>query len=179
MKRTLVVLLFLLVAIGLMAIEIGGETSAEVIYNGDPAGMFEIDQKVDIDIDNLHLDIDGGTDYKIDLQEWVWDYAIAGKYTWNILIFGGKITGKKDLNLNEIFGHVGVAYENVGADFHVQLSADEDLDPFQGFDVSAFWNVGPLSLKGGYLFTENGKPDKGAPSLPTNGGVYAKAKITY
>ena len=179
MKRLAIVFVVLLMVSSIsFALELGGSTQVAAIGNGDEQRM-EIDQEVDIDVGAFHIDVNGGFDYNFWDKAKFWDYDIGGKYTLGILTVGASFTGNQDLNVNEIKAFADIVVGPVGADVDVLFSADETIDAFRGLDVSAFYNPGPFSFRVGYLFTENGAPDINAPELLTNGGVYAKAKVTY
>lgn len=185
MKRLMVtVLLLALLAFGAWAEEealfkFAGSTTAAGIVNADQQRM-EIDQVIDIDIAALHLDLDGGFDYNFDPAQKFWNYDVGGSYALlKNLKLGGSVVGNQDLNLKCIDAFADFTLGKVGADFDILFSADKTKDVFQGLDVSAFYANDWVHIRVGWLFTENGAPDINAPELFTDGGVYAKVKVSY
>ncbi len=179
MKKVFVLIIVLAMVAGIsFALEIGGSTEASGIGNSEEQIIF-IDQEIDVDIDALHFDLDGSIEYPLPAKELLWDYEIGAAYTISVFTFGGTIAGDKDLELDVVTAYGDIVVGNVGADVDFEFSADKTKDPFQGVDISAFFNPGPFELRVGYLLTENGAPDVNAPDLLEKGGVYGKIKFTY
>ena len=178
MKLFILIIVLAMVAGISFALEIGGSTEAAGIGNGEEQKI-EIDQEIDIDLDALHINLDGGVDYKLPEEDWLWDYEIGAAYTVSVFTFGGTIAGEKDLELDEVTVYTDIVVGNVGADVDFEFSADATKDFFQGVDISAFFNPGPFEFRVGYLLTENGAPDVNAPELLEKGGIYGKVKFSY
>ena len=179
MKRIFILIIVLAMVAGIsFALEIGGSTVAAGIGNGEEQKI-EIDQEIDIDLDALHFDVDGGVDYVLPVEDWLWDYEIGAAYTVSVFTFGGTIAGNKDLNLDVVTAYADIVVGEAGVDVDFEFSADETKDAFQGADFSAFFNPGPFEFRVGYLLTENGAPDVNAPELLEKGGIYGKIKFNY
>ena len=179
MKKIFLLIIVLAMVAGIsFALEIGGSTEASGIGNGEEQIIF-VDQEIDIDLDALHIDLDGGVDYVLPVEDWLWDYEIGAAYTVSVFTFGGTIAGNKDLNLDVVTAYADIMAGEVGVDVDFEFSADETKDTFQGADISAFFNPGPFEFRIGYLLTENGAPDINAPELLTQGGIYGKVKFSY
>ena len=178
MKRLLMVLVVLVAVAGIsFGVELGGSTAAAVAGN-DTEQVLEIDQEVDIDLDALHFDVNGGYDYKFHDKSYVWDYEVGAAYTLGIFVFGGSVEGNKDMKLDVIKAYADVAYESVGADVDFKFSADETKDIFQGAEFSAFYNPGPLEIRFGYMM-KSGAVDANTPETLDDGGLFGKIKVTY
>ena len=179
MKNVFLILVMLLIAISTYGIDVGGSSAANVMQ-GEEYQKVCIDQTVSIGIDALTIELAGGYDIDLELDEKVWDYEVGASYALSYFVFSSSICGEKDLELNESWSAVDFAYENVGANVTVFLSFDETLDQFQGAEFYAFYKPGPVELTLGYLYTDDGAEVAGeAPDEPLNGGIYAKAKISY
>jgi len=180
MKQLLAVLMVLALIAGTsFAVDIGGSTAASGM-RGEKYQKICIDQEVDIDIDAFHIDLDGGYDIDLELDEKVWDYGLGASYTLAYFTFGSIISGEKDLELNENKSYVDFVYETIGFNVTTLFSFDEEKDSFQGAEFSAFGSYGPAEITLGYLFTDDGAEVSGdAPDEPLNGGFYAKAKLSY
>ena len=179
MKKVFVLIIVLAMVAGILfALEIGGSTEASGIGNGEEQIIF-VDQEIDIDLDALHFDVDGGIDYVLPVENWLWDYEIGAAYTVSVFTFGGTIAGNKDLNLDVVTAYADIVAGEVGVDVDFEFSADVTKDAFQGADFSAFFNPGPFEIRVGYLLTENALPDVNAPELLEKGGIYGKIKFSY
>ena len=180
MKRLLMVLVVLAIVAGMsFAVEVGGSTAVAGIGNPDEK-VFQVDQEIDIDLDALHFDVNGGLDYLVPEKDWMWDYEIGASYTILIFTFGSTVAGDKDVKLGDITLYADITpCEQAGVDIDFLFSADETKDAFRGADFSMFYNPGPCEFRVGYLWTENALPDINAPELLANGGFYVKAKISY
>ena len=177
-KLILTLVVLLMVSSISFALEVGGSTTVGAIGNSG-AQRIEIDQEVDIDIDALHFDVNGGFDYDLPGKAYAWNYELGAAYTFSIFKVGGSITGKKDLNLNEVKAYADIAIENAGADVDFLFSADKTKDPFQGAEFSLFYKPGPFEFRTGYLLTKVGDGGVNAPEELKKGGLYAKAKVSY
>ena len=179
MKNVFLFLAMLLIAIGTYGVDLSGSSAASGMTGEDYQKVF-IDQTVSIGIDALTIDLAGGYDIDLELDERAWDYEIGASYALEYFVFSSSLSGEKDLELNENKSAVDFVYENVGANVTVFLSFDETLDQFQGAEFSAFYKPGPVELTIGYLLTDEGVEVAGiAPSEPLNGGVYFKAAVSY
>lgn len=178
MKALTIVLALAFLASAAFGVDIGGSTAVAGIGNGDQQRL-EADQDIDLDIGALHFDLAGGVDHNLVGRDIFWDYDLAANYTLGIFKFGGGVTGNQGVKLDAVKAFVDLAYEKIGADFDILFSADAAKDVFQGLDVSAFYANDWLHVRVGWLFTENGAPDINAPELLTDGGVYAKVKVSY
>jgi len=179
MKRLMLCLLVLaIVACMSFALEVGGSTTTGVAGNKDEQRI-EVAQEVDIDLGILHIDVDGEVDYDLPVKEVFWEYEIGASVPVSIFTFGGKLGGDKDVKLGNLKAYVDIVYETVGADIDFKFSADEAKDAFQGAEFSVFFDIGPLACRVGYMWTEHGEPDENTPAALTDGGFFAKAKISY
>ena len=77
MKKLLMVLVVLAIVAGMsFALEVGG-SSAITGYGNEDAKTFEADQEIDIDLDALHFDVNGGLDLALPGKDWCWDYTLG------------------------------------------------------------------------------------------------------
>ena len=184
MKKLLAIVMVLAIVAGISfalevgGVKIGGSTAAAII-NNETEGVIEIDQEVGVDIGALHFDAEVGIDVTLPAKEKTWEYEVGASYTFLIFKVGSSLAGEKDLHFDEIKAYVDIASGPVGGDVDVLFSADQDNDPFQGADISAFWKPGPAEIRIGYLYTEVGDGGSNAPEELTDGGIYAKIKVSY
>ncbi len=180
MKRIVTVLMILTFIVGLVfAVDVSGSTAANIMRGEEYQKVF-IEQEIDIDIDAFHIDLYGGYEYDLELEEKFWEYEIGAAYTLSYFTFGSIISGETDIELNEGKGYIDFVYESIGFNTTVLLSFDEELDRFQGAEFSIFGSYGPAEIRLGYVFTDDGAEVSGeAPDEPLDGGFYAKAKISY
>ncbi len=178
MKKLTMIGIMLLVSMSLTAIGFSGSTTAAGAANLEEQRI-EIDQAVTIDLEPIQITASAGFDVPLPSKEWTYDYELAGNLTVSVFKFGASIAGNKAVLLGDIKGFVDIAYDIVGADIDVILSADATKDIFQGAEFSAFINPGPFEFRVGYMLTENGAVDFNTPEALTAGGIYAKAKINY
>ncbi len=177
MKRLTMLLLVLAIVAGTsFAIDFGGSTAVAATANPD-AQKVELDQDIDIDIGALHIDLAGGVDYAG--EDILADYSLGASIGFSVFKVGGSIAGNQGISMTDVKAFLDIATGPVGADIDVLLSADPANDVFRGAEFSAFWNPGPLELRVGYLFTSVGAGGVNAPEVFDDGGIYAKAKITY
>jgi len=185
MKRLLTILMVLAIVAGISwAVDFGGSTAVSVAANADEQKV-EVDQEIDVDIGPLHLDLNGGLDYdsmiieSINVGHVSADYEIGAKVTASIFSIDGSITGDETVLLKDIKAGIGIATGDVGGDVDVKLSADPENEIFQGAEISAFWNPGPLEIRIGYLYTSLGAGDVNTSEVFDDGGIYGKIKISY
>jgi len=179
MKNVFLFLVMLLIAISTYGVDISGSTAASGMQ-GEEYQKVCIDQTVSIGIDALTIDLSGGYDIDLELEEKAWDYEVGASYSLAYFTFSSSICGEKDLELNENSSAIDFAYGDVGANVTVLLSFDETVDQFQGAEFYAFYKPGPVEVTVGYLFTDDGAEVAGeAPDEPLNGGLYAKLKVSY
>jgi len=178
-KRLMLCVVMLAIVAGIsFALEIGGSTAVAGIGNPDEK-VFQIDQEIDIDLDALHFDVNGGLDYLLPEKDWMWNYEIGAFYVFSVFTFGGTFAGDRDVKLGDLTAYADIVYEMVGIDVDFLFSADETKDAFQGAEFSAFFNPGPCEFRVGYMWTELGAGDVNAPEALEKGGLYGKAKISY
>jgi len=178
MRKLLTIGLVLAIVAGTsFGLEVGGSTSAAYAGNADER-LIMIDQEIDIDLDALHFDVDGGLDFLLPENERAWDYEIGAAYTISIFTFGATVGGDKDVKLGDVAAYADIVYENVGADIDFLFSADSAKDGFQGAEFSAFCNPEPFEFRVGYMM-KSGAVDANTPEALTEGGFYAKAKYSY
>jgi hypothetical protein len=178
MKQILAVIAMLAIVAGISFADIGGSTATAIIGNADEQRV-EVDQEFDIDVDALHFDVNGGCDYTFHDKKRAWDWLVGASYSFSIFKVGGSLEGNKDVKLTVIKAYADITMGDVGADIDFKFSADPAADPFQGAEFSAYWNPGPVEIRVGYNWTELGEPDVNVPEALTDGGLYAKAKISY
>ena len=181
MKKILTILMILILGIGMVyAVDISGSTAANIMTGKDEYKEVWIEQDFDVDVNALHFDIIGNVNYDLGLEEEGWDYELGASYELEYFVFGGSLTGEKDIELNEIKGYVDFAIGDLGFNTTILLSADDLKDKFQGAEFYAFYKPEPIEITIGYLFTDDGAEVAGeAPNEPLDGGFYAKAKISY
>jgi hypothetical protein len=190
-----IVVLVMVAGISFADVVIGGSTSTGFANNADE-GKLEIDQEIDIGVGKFHFDVNPGIDYKWPEKDMSWDYFFGVVYKpISVITTGWCIKGDQDFELrggeirravsdDAVFHDMNVDFEidlpsGVGFNTHIQFSVDPDNDFFQGLEISGYWHWDALELTAGYLLTENGLPDKNAPELLDDGGIFAKAKIKY
>ncbi len=179
MKNVFLLLAMLLIAIGTYGVDLSGSSAASGM-TGEDYQKVSIDQTISIGIDALTIDLSGGYDIDLELDEKAWDYEVGASYALEYFVFSSSLSGEKDLELNENKSAVDFVYENVGANATVLISFDETLDEFQGAEFSAFYNLGPATFTVGYLLTDVGaEVAEIAPDEPLNGGLYFKAAVSY
>ena len=179
MRKVLLTILVLAIVAGTsFAVEIGYKTTGGIAGNGDEQ-IIIVEQETDIDLGAFHIDADAEVEYALPAKEHTWEYEVGASYAFSIFKVGGEVGGNKDLNFEEYSLFADVVFETVGADFDILFSADETKDVFQGLEVSVYFDVGPVSLRVGYMLTENGEPYINTPEALTEGGFYATGTITY
>jgi len=179
MKRVLLFLMILLLAVGIYAVDVGGSTSTSGMQ-GDEYQKVWFNQGAYLEVGPLRFDANG--EYNIDLEadEKFWEYDFAAKYSVAGFVFGSKIYGEKDLELRKNKSWVDFIYENFGFNVTTCTLLDPEQEDWQGAEFSATYKPDPFEFTVGYLLTDCGAEiAEVAPSEPLNGGVYAKVLVNY
>lgn len=184
MKRLIMCLVMLVIAAGIsFSLDIYG-SSAITGYGNADSKTFEGDQEINIDLNALHFDVDGGLDYALPGKEWSWDYTIGAIYSASIFQFGGTISGDNEVKLGDITTTADAIFGGFGLNGYLELSADKAKNVFRGVDVSATWACDFLELRFGMTYLDDlaFEDDVGyvnAPAAMEGVGMYGIAKVIY
>jgi len=179
MKRVFMVLMMLIIAVSMMAVDVGGSTSASGMQ-GDEYQKIWINQKVTLDVDAFSFVANGEYNVDLEVDEKFYEYDLSGTYSISGFVFGTKIYGEKDLELRKNRSWVDFTYENFGFNITTDTLLDPEQEDWQGAEFSATYKPEPFEFTVGYLLTDVGAEiAEVAPSEPENGGVYFKAKVNY
>ena len=179
MRRTIIFLIMLLLAVGVYAVDVGGSTAVGGMQ-GEDYMKVELDQGAFIEVGPVRFDGNVGYDIDMELEEKFWEYDLAAKYSVAGFVFGTKIYGEKELELRKNKSWVDFAYENIALNAMACILLDPEQEDFQGAEFSAVYTFGPAVFTVGYLLTDVGAEiAEVAPDEPLNGGVYAKVKVDY
>ena len=184
MKKLLMVLVVLAIVAGMsFALEVGG-SSAITGYGNADAKTFEADQEIDIDLDALHFDVNGGLDLALPGKDWCWDYELGASYVLSAFTFGGTIAGDSAVKLGTMTVSADFVVDSFGINSYLELSANKAVNFYRGVDVSIFFNPGPAELRFGMTYLDEIAvvDDVGysnAPAAVEGFGIYGSAKISY
>ena len=179
MKRVLLFLVVLLLAVGIYAVDISGSTAAAGIQ-GDGSQKIYLDQTAVLVVGPVEFDGLIGYDIDMELDDNFWEYELAAKYAISNFVFGTKIYGEKDLELRKNKSWIDFAYEDFGFNVTTCTLLDPEQEDWQGAEFSVSYKPEPFEFTVGYLLTDcAAEIAEVAPGEPENGGVYAKVKVSY
>ena len=185
MHKLLMVLLVLLIVSGTsFALDVGGY-SAITGYGNAEGSQLEVDQEVDLDINALHFDLDGGFDYTMDKKLWAWDYTLGALYTLSVFTFGGTVAGDNELKLGTVTATTDVDLGKLDINAYLELSNDPAVNVFRGTDISGAITFGEgVTMRVGFTFIDEIAfiDDVGyvnAPAVMEGFGVYGKVEASY